>query len=428
MRDLELEIFIWAAAGLAWLLAIVPVLYYLGSNSGWKMRKQRILLSFKESALDKYYKLYFPARKKLVADNAATFEADYRKYYGRKHFVVPVILLSLISAIGLWGAAQTTLVWLGASAGLKALPAMAVSSIMGAYTWVIYDQLRRLRSGDFARGDVGNAAFRFVIAVPFGYALGVFDPTFGVGLAFLVGVFPTRTLFTFGRRLFNQQFKMGEAGSKGTSELEQLQNVGRTVAERFQDEGITTIAQLAWNDPIDMTIRTNLDFNFVVDCMSQSLLAIYVGSDLQKLAKYSLRGAQEVTALLDALKGSADGDSDEQGGTEGKIALGPAPRPLPARGAGTSTAVLIRRKMKLRWKERMRRLGRQAMVAAIAPGQIVARAKGAGQFVDCDVAAAEAALKGAAAALGIDALSLYYTLTCVAEDPYSKFLWEIWGD
>jgi hypothetical protein len=299
---------------------------------------------------------------------------------------------------------------------------MAVSSIMGAYTWVIYDQLRRLRSGDFARGDVGNAAFRFVIAVPFGYALGVFDPTFGVGLAFLVGVFPTRTLFTFGRRLFNQQFKMGEAGSKGTSELEQLQNVGRTVAERFQDEGITTIAQLAWNDPIDMTIRTNLDFNFVVDCMSQSLLAIYVGSDLQKLAKYSLRGAQEVTALLDALKGSADGDSDEQGGTEGKIALGPAPRPLPARGAGTSTAVLIRRKMKLRWKERMRRLGRQAMVAAIAPGQIVARAKGAGQFVDCDVAAAEAALKGAAAALGIDALSLYYTLTCVAEDPYSKIL------
>ena len=45
--------------------------------------------------------------------------------------------------------------------------------------------------------------------------------------------------------------------------------------ERYKDEGITTICGLAYADPIDLTIRTNFDFNYVVDCVSQALMWIY---------------------------------------------------------------------------------------------------------------------------------------------------------
>lgn len=88
-------------------------------------------------------------------------------------------------------------------------------------------------------------------------------------------------------------------------ELEKLQSVGRSNAERYLDEGITTIAELAWADPIDLTIKTNRQFNFVVDSISQALLWVYFEDDVKKLYPLSLRGAQEICTFLDEL------DSDE---------------------------------------------------------------------------------------------------------------------
>jgi hypothetical protein len=367
----ELRILIWASAFSAWLLAILPVLYYLWNGSGWQARKEKIVNSFNAKALALYYDLYFPGRAIKQTEVTKTFDIDYGKYYGRRHFVLPVVLLSLICGEAMWGLGRTVEEWLGVAQGPKYLPAMAVSAIAGAWMWVVSDQLTRLRNGDFARGDVSTAAFRFVIAIPFGYAIASLDPTFGLTLAFFIGAFPTQTLFTIGRRVMNQQLKMGDFGSSDTSELELLQNVGRSIAERFQDEGITTIAELAWNDPIEMSIRTNLDFNYVVDCMSQSLLALYVGSDIKKLAPYSLRGAQEATSMISDLMVGAQ-------------------VPAPASPAGAPPAPQVN------------------------PYRTFE--------------AADASLKGAAKMLGIDPLVLFHTLTCVKDDPYAQFLWEIWGN
>lgn len=69
----------------------------------------------------------------------------------------------------------------------------------------------------------------------------------------------------------------------------------------FNDEGINTIAGMAWPDPIDLTIRTNFDFNYVIDCMNQALLWVYFEDKVHTLYPFSLRGAQEVCFLLDRL-------------------------------------------------------------------------------------------------------------------------------
>jgi len=52
-------------------------------------------------------------------------------------------------------------------------------------------------------------------------------------------------------------------------------------------------------------IRTNFDFAFAVDCISQALFWIYVQDNIQKLYVLSLRGAQEVSSFLGTLN---DGD------------------------------------------------------------------------------------------------------------------------
>jgi hypothetical protein len=127
----------------------------------------------------------------------------------------------------------------------------------------------------------------------------------GIPVAFFVGAFPTQTLFRIARRVVVQKLALGDQQSETALELEQLQSVSKSVAETFQDEGIDTISGLAWADPVDLTIRTNLDFNYVLDCMSQALLWVYFENKTRELFRYSLRGAQEVCGLVKSLQGVA---------------------------------------------------------------------------------------------------------------------------
>ena len=94
----------------------------------------------------------------------------------------------------------------------------------------------------------------------------------------------------------------GESAETGQSELLQLQCVSKSHAERFEDEGYLSVAQLAWADPVDVTLRTNLNFYFVFDCQNQALLWVYLGSRVKDLYQYSLRGAQEATYLLERFR------------------------------------------------------------------------------------------------------------------------------
>jgi len=361
MQKTELNVLIFSAGILFWLLAILPCLFYLFKTSGWACRRRKILASLNAEALKKYYSLYFPADgicQQDYATSRAQFLKDFGRYYGRRHFIPPLLFLTLVSGVGIWGVVETCAAWMAVGWGTYKLPEMVVSAFLGAYTWVVADQLARVRSRDFSPSNVYNATYRFLIAVPFGYSLSVFaNKDFGVALAFLIGTFPTATLFTIARRLGSQKLSLGDDPKTGESDLEILQNVGKTNAERFADEGITTIAELAWNDPIDLSIRTNFEFNYVVDCMSQALLAVYFGTDIKKLASFSLRGAQETCSMLDTL------DADDK-----------------------SDLVSTRQKQ-----------------------------------------SADQALVGAAKALNMEAQALYYTLTCVRDDPYTQFIWNIWG-
>jgi hypothetical protein len=180
-----------------------------------------------------------------------------------------------------------------------------VSSLLGGYVWVVSDQISRLKSGNFGSDDVTMWVFRLLVSAPFGIVLSSFAKDDAViALAFLIGVFPTKSLFLIARRLGSQKLGLGDDSTAGSvSELETLQNITTANAERFSDEGISTIAQLAWTDPVNLTFRTKFEFNYVVDCVSQALLAVYVGPEIKSISKLSFRGSHEVCALMEVLGG-----------------------------------------------------------------------------------------------------------------------------
>ena len=293
-----------AACALGWLFVMLPSIVYL--LTGWRARRERLFGYFAPEALKIYFQQYFPSVNVASDTNAqltARFKDHYARHYGIRHYVWPLILLGAVAGLVAWGTAATLRVWVRAAPEKSfALDPIVVSALMGAFVWVLADQLSRFRSFDFTEDDVNHCVFRFLMAVPFGYCLAALvKPEVGISLAFLIGTFPTGTIFTIARRLGSRNLGLGEQEGPGPSELEQLQSIGRSNSERFRDEGVTTIVELAWADPVDLTIRTNTEFSYVVDCMSQALLWVYFGAKVKDLYKYSLRGAWEVSYLVENL-------------------------------------------------------------------------------------------------------------------------------
>jgi hypothetical protein len=287
----------------AWLVLLLPALFYLLVT--WTMRRKGLIDRFsKKGTIKLYYEQFFPCRQ-LEADLEKQFKREFDRSYGRRYYILPFTLLAITSGIGLWVTARSVQAWVGWSPDPQSLPPIVISAFLGAYAWVLYDQFARFRTGDFTPYDLYAGTYRVLIAVPLGISLATFAKNeVGVAIAFLLAAFPTTTLFKFSRRLVSKNLNLGEKEEEGRLELERLQGIGRSNAERYLDEGISTIAELAWSNPIDLTVRTNRDLNFVIDSISQALLWIYF-EDVQKLYPLSLRGAQEVCTLFQELE-SAD--------------------------------------------------------------------------------------------------------------------------
>ena len=307
------------------LLVIYPIGRYLAKP--WAFRRDTLIGQLSGDPMRLYYRQFHSgemipnisaqgdkksAESKPVGDPAlqlsdyeAAFRRHFNKWHGRRYYIAPVAGLAVLTAVSAWWGCANLWLWISGLRSIESMYGLAAAAIAGGLVWIISDEIDRLRRRDFTSSDVYYYVFRLLLAVPFAWALTRIQMTLQVGIpiAFFLGAFPTSTLFTAARRIANQQLKLGDDPASGNLELEKLQSIGKQGAERFKDEGISTISQLAYSDPVDLTIRTNFDFNYVTDCVSQALLWIYLGDQLQNLAIFSLRGAYEANCLIEDLAG-----------------------------------------------------------------------------------------------------------------------------
>ncbi len=307
------------------LMVPYPIVRYLRRQ--WEFRRDRIFGMLGGDSVVLYY-LQFRRESPVVKENSlvdhagirleppyakhvqqscmAQFTNDFGRWYGRGYYVAPLLLLLLLAIATAWWASGVLHGWSSLGEVPDTTRALVMSSLAGAFMWVISDELDRLRRRDFTTSDVYYYVFRILISVPFAWALGktrigaeqtLLTLPVAIPVAFFLGAFPTHTLFTLARRFVSQTLKLGDDQKTGDLELEKLQSVGKSNAERFQDEDVNTITGLAYSDPIDLTIRTNFDLNYVVDCVSQALMWIYFGDESKEMFSLSLRGAQEIHAL-----------------------------------------------------------------------------------------------------------------------------------
>jgi hypothetical protein len=189
------------------------------------------------------------------------------------------------------------------------LSLFSVVAISGAYLYCISEQIRRWYTLDLSPADLYWLSFRFVAAIPLGWTLRYFvAENLAIPACFLVAAFPTNTLLAMMRRLLSQTLKVSDIPMSGDTQLKVLSGIDVVNAERFASENITTIAQLAYYDPVELTMRTNFEYSYIVDCVSQALLFIYVRKEyFDKLSLHGIRGAYEMRVIrLDLKSGTPE--------------------------------------------------------------------------------------------------------------------------
>ncbi len=167
-----------------------------------------------------------------------------------------------------------------------------ILALWGAFVWSLYEILTRRMSGDLTPVELYDVVFRYLTAVPVGYAFSllVTDSVAGF-VAFTVSAFPIRDL----RQLLRKQAlqKLGEAPQASSAQVakgyigEVLSGMGNDTIARLQELNIESYLDLAYTDPVRLVIKTGVPIQLALTWIDQALLAAYFP---QHKAKFELLG------------------------------------------------------------------------------------------------------------------------------------------
>ena len=111
-------------------------------------------------------------------------------------------------------------------------------------------------------------------------------------------------------KLANKSLGLEATAEEASDDIIKLQGINKAIVERLSNEDITTISQIAYCDPVQLVMRSNLNFIFVTDCMNQALAWMYLEDGMNKIRQFGLRGAVEIKHWFDAYN-----DAEHRSGT-----------------------------------------------------------------------------------------------------------------
>lgn len=264
-------------------------------------------------------RIYLEAFLKQKSDNPASdFASIYQSQYGRYRLVVPSILLALVLLPLTFLVCERAVLAVAVANGwtpslqypkFLMVPSVAVAAIAGAYTWNVSALISGAAGHNLPPGTLLSAVLRLVVAVPMGYAIAsLATESLGPFIAFSIGAFPLSTVQLILQKIGAKQLNLDAAPDAKRDQLVKLSGIDTPIADRLGEADVSTVPQLAYCDPVQISMRTNLSFQFVLDLVSQALAWIYLEDKLNDLRKLGLRGTVEVRSLLENL----DSDDTEE--------------------------------------------------------------------------------------------------------------------
>src|ERR1035437_5882917 len=99
MNTKTFALIIWITGWTCLALMVGPTVVYL--LTGCKIRRDKLLAYLDSGALQIYYSK-FPYNPSAEEDLSKRFRAQFDYLYGRGHFVIPMLLFTALSVIGVW--------------------------------------------------------------------------------------------------------------------------------------------------------------------------------------------------------------------------------------------------------------------------------------------------------------------------------------
>lgn len=295
-------------------IPIYPIFAFF--RRGWFAKRDDIMSSFTAEAKRLYLETF---RLMKVSDAGAEtrFGEMYQQRYGRYRLAFPSAALFLVSAPILFLYVETAISHLTLASGgkmipvsllaanaeqLPALPAAAAAAIAGAYLWTVLTLVSAASRANMPPGLILTAAARLAISAPLGYAVAFIAPH-GVGpfLAFAFSSFPLDQVQSLTRQLVGKYLNVDVSQTQSDDRVTVIDGVDRETAVRLADADIATAPQLAYCDPVQVSMQTNINFDAIVDGQNQALLRLYLGADAIKVRPMGLRGAMEAWTLVQHL-------------------------------------------------------------------------------------------------------------------------------
>src|ERR1043165_1511044 len=164
---------VWAAAVF---LGLLPVIQYL--IFGFRERRREILDYFDDNSVKLYFERFFGARADQLNQHPRQhLETLYDERFGRQTYLLPLLIyvVALVVCVAVIVTATIAPVFqvpLPKDAPtLKNLVESVAYALAGAYMWVVYDLLDRMRVRNIVPSTLSGGAFRFLISIPLALAL-----------------------------------------------------------------------------------------------------------------------------------------------------------------------------------------------------------------------------------------------------------------
>ena len=318
----------WILAAIVSSVIVSPILQFM--IVGRHVRRQEIIEYFPPTSIRLYFREFWRGSAKLqaLADQAEALESKdadnsgrvenerklreefdklYNSQFGPSTYVCPILIIftlvileSFMCLDSVLSAKTGLILGRGMFSGVN-LEYTAIAAIAGAYMWVAGDIIFRTRRRDCLPSDIYWHCLRLAIAVPLGYSMAtIVNAAIGPFIAFAMGAFPIDAITRMLRRLANRALNLEDDKEEAT-ELVNLTGVDGRIAAAMAAEGITTIQQLTCMDPILLSMRSNLPFGLIMECINEGLAWRYFKEKPPKLRTAGLRGAYEMIVFVDEL-------------------------------------------------------------------------------------------------------------------------------
>ena len=344
-----LRLLFWIGEIIVVALVIIPIVRFLLYQ--WDVRRMEFVNRFSEDTLNEYLSRFYshsgtpekapPAK----LSNVEQFNQLYELMAGRHLYYSPTIMLLAIVVV-LAGLVITTATragyenyvqfyqtWLSGpqnAAMLQSLGHLSVAdldgvgfpfpdivlspqslaAISGAYLYVVGVVIQGFRAKTLTSSDLLWCCFRMVIAIPMAISLGVLaNAALGPFIAFALGAFPVEAITRLLRQLLTKTLNESETDSG--DRLVRLAGVTPEVAAVLAGEGIGAVQQLVSIDPVALSVRTALAFDFILDLVSQAQAWRYLGPSAATLVKLGLGNALSIKRLVQRLANPDDTDAQQ---------------------------------------------------------------------------------------------------------------------